>query len=108
MNNPDVWVIVELSGTKVKDRYYRVLAGWYGGYTGGDSWKMSSGITKIIDKDKFWEIHNESGSIYNCYKDIERFSGQTRNIYQSYQKDNTDEVTIKHIPIQQCLNNLKT
>ena len=106
--NPDVWVIVELSGTKVESRYHRVLAGWYGGYGGGDSWKMSSGITRIVDKDKFWEIHNSSGSIYNCHKEIERFSGYTQNVYQIYYGENTDKVSINHVSLESVLDQYKS
>jgi hypothetical protein len=102
-NNPDVWVIVELSGSKVEDRYHRVLAGWYGGFAGGDSWRMSSGVTRIVDKDTYWEIHNDSGSIYNCHKEIERFSGYTQNVYQSYYGKNTDEISINHVTLESIL-----
>ena len=106
--NPDVWVIVELSGTKVESRYHRVLAGWYGGIAGSNSWKMSSGITRIVDKDTYWEIHNSSGSIYNCHKDIERFSGYTQNVYQSYYDENTDEVSINHVSLESILDQYKS
>ena len=106
--NPDVWVIVELSGTKVESRYHRVLAGWYGGFARGDSWKMSSGITRIVDKDTYWEIHNTSGSIYNCHKDVERLSGYTQNVYQSYYDENTDEVSINQVSLESVLDQYKS
>lgn len=101
--NPDVWIIAELSGSKVESRYHRILAGWYGGFAGSDSWKMSSGITRIVDKDTHWEIHNTSGSIYNCHKEVERFSGYTQNVYQSYYGENTDEVSINHVTMESIL-----
>lgn len=65
---PDRWVIVKIQKNKDSEAYYRVFAGWYGGYTQGDSWKMSSGIEKSIDKGDYYEIHNASGSIYKCFK----------------------------------------
>ena len=101
--NPDVWVIVELSGSKVESRYHRILAGWYGGFAGSNSWKMSSGITRIVDKDTHWEIHNTSGSIYNCNKEVERFSGYTQNVYQSYYGENTEEVSVNHVTVESIL-----
>lgn len=101
--NPDVWIIVELSGSKVEKRYHRVLAGWYGGFAGSDRWKVSSGITRIVDKDTHWEIHNTSGSIYNCHKEVERFSGYTSNVYQSYHGENTDEVAMNHVTLESIL-----
>ena len=98
--NPDVWVIVELSGDKVQSRYHRILAGWYGGFAGSDSWQMSSGVTKIVDQGTYWEIHNTSGSIYNCHKEIERFSGYTQNVYHSYQEENCDDIRMNHVPFE--------
>lgn len=106
-HNPDVWVVVEFSGTKVKgkdSRYHRVLAGWYGGFAGSNSWQMNSGITKIIDKGDYYEIHGDSGSIYNCGKSIERFSGLTQSIYQGYVAQNTDEIAINQVDISTILN----
>ena len=96
---PDCWVIVEISGTKVPETYRRILAGWYGGYAGSNSWKISSGIEEMIDRGDHWEIPNHSGSVYYCYKSAERFSMLTGNIYSNYAKDNSDEHRMVHIPI---------
>lgn len=97
---PDCWVIVEFSGTKVPKTYHRVLAGWYGGYAGSDSWKLSSGFDDfkdMIDRGDHWEIHNTSGSVYICYKQCERFSNLTASIFASYASDNTEEVAMTNI-----------
>lgn len=96
---PDCWVIVEISGTKVPETYRRILAGWYGGYINGDSWKMSSGIIEMIDRETHWEISNHSGSTYYCHKAAERFSSMTGSIYASYAKENNEEFSMTHIPI---------
>ena len=67
---PDKWVIIEiLNGGD--DPLYKVFGSWLGGYLGSDSWRSSSGITKIDtpDEDGWMQIHNLSGSIYWCYKD---------------------------------------
>lgn len=61
---PDKWIVVELKEHKIS----KILSGYSGGYLYGNSWRLSSGITKIIDKDSILEIHNESGSIYHCHK----------------------------------------
>lgn len=92
--NPDAWVIVELSGTEVKDRYHRILAGWYGGYVGTDHWKLSSGVTRIFDKETYWEIHNESGSIYNCGKACERTTALTASTFANLVTKNSDEIAV--------------
>ena len=96
---PDVWVIVEISGSKVPETYRRILSGWYGGFTNGDSWKMSSGILDIIDRGDHWEIPNHSGSVYFCYKNREQFSRYTSSIYESYTDQNNEEFIMKHILI---------
>ena len=104
--NPDVWVIVELAGTKVTEydgRYHRVLAGWYGGYGGGDSWKMNSGIRRIVDKGNHYEVHGDSGSVYNCYKEIERFSGYTASIYRSFTEQNCEAISVKQVEMKDIL-----
>lgn len=102
-NNPDVWVIVELFGSDVREVYRRVLAGWFGGYLGGDSWQLSSGVTKIIDRGKYWEIHNVSGSIYNCGKNDERLCRITADTYRRLSKLNNDKIAMKIISIEECI-----
>lgn len=96
---PDHWVIVEFSGTKVPQTYRRVLAGWYGGFVSGDSWKMSSGVEDMIDRGTYWEIPNHSGSVYICHKNNEGFSGYLFNIFSSYASDNSEEITMTRIVI---------
>ena len=58
---PDAWVVLEFeySGEVIR----KVFAGWYGGYTTGDSWKLSSGITKVEYEGDIILFHNYSGSI---------------------------------------------
>jgi hypothetical protein len=68
MNNyfPDNWVVIKLKGD---DPHYRVLAGWSGGYTTGDSWRMNSGITRHEFDGDYWYFYGSSGSFYKCYVD---------------------------------------
>ena len=67
---PDNWVIVEIDNDG--EPFYKVLAGWSGGYLDGDSWRMNSGITSIEAFETYYLIHGESGSIYQCYKNREK------------------------------------
>ena len=96
---PDVWVVVEFAGTAVPKTYQRVLAGWYGGYAGGDSWKLSSGVTEIIDRGSCWEIHNHSGSVYVCYKNSERFSMLTGCIFSDMSQSNSENIAVKQVKL---------
>ena len=65
--NPDSWVIIKVIGIEDKD-FYKVLAGWSGGYLDGDSWRMNSGIDKIEDDGDYWNFIGQSGSVYRCHK----------------------------------------
>jgi microcystin-dependent protein len=100
---PDLWVIVEM--VTEKNTIYKVLGSWYGGYLGSDSWRLSSGVTKVIEHDNHYEVHNHSGSIYTCHKGVEGISTYTTSIYEHY-KINIESkksgkmtiVNIKEIP----------
>ena len=63
---PDRWVVLELVSPKNTVR--KVFAGWYGGYTGSDTWKLNSGITDIREQDNLFEFDGYSGSTYFCHR----------------------------------------
>jgi hypothetical protein len=73
---PDRWVIVRIAG-KNHEPIDKVLGSWYGGYAGSDSWRFSSGITKVIEHDDRYEVHNYSGSIYELFKGAEGMAAYT-------------------------------
>lgn len=60
---PERWVIL-----KLPDNNYKVFGTWRGGYLGGDSWKLNSGIEKIECDDNFYYFTGFSGSCYKCHK----------------------------------------
>ena len=62
---PDNWVIIKLKGDVP---HYRVLAGWSGGYTTGDSWRMNSGIVRVEQTEFLYMFYGSSGSVYECVK----------------------------------------
>jgi hypothetical protein len=68
---PDAWVILRIDyGSEI---IHKVLGGWYGGYTAGDSWRLNSGITRVErDGDSRYRIHGYSGSTYLVHKDTQR------------------------------------
>jgi len=88
--NPDVWVIVKIQAPG-KEEYHRVLGGWYGGYAGTDSWRLSSGVTRVVDKGSYFEVYNHSGSMYNCPKHSEKLSLYTQSIFSHYEKESKDK-----------------
>lgn len=69
--SPDRWRVVRLIHTKTGTPvvYYRIFAGWYGGFTTGASWKMSSGVVSITEDvhAQQFTFENISGSLYLCH-----------------------------------------
>ena len=88
---PDNWVVIKLKG---EDPHYRVLAGWSGGYTTGDSWRMNSGITKVIEEDDHWLFIGSSGSTYACHKDKYCLRMNNAHVWDTLQKNHADKVEL--------------
>lgn len=100
---PDAWVIVKIS-SKEHGSHYRVMAGWYGGFAGSDSWKMNSGIVGYTEDEYGYHFYGESGSVYHCNRNIERFTGYMRVVFDSFVSDFRDEAkgsTLEHIDFAQ-------
>ena len=64
---PDKWVVIKITHTE--GTVYKVFASWYGGYTGGDSWKLNSGITRVEEENDCYVFAGSSGSTYTCRKE---------------------------------------
>lgn len=86
---PDKWVIIK---TDVGGLHYRVLASWYGGFTSSDSWRISSGITLIVETEFDYEITNESGSLYVCKKTGLGMSSYTTTVFENYKDMYTNNI----------------
>ena len=87
---PDAWVLVCFD-TPTYGKIYKILAAWYGGYLGSDSWKLSSGVVSISETESTYEVHNDSGSVYVCPKSVERFTGITASVYSNWQEQISSE-----------------
>lgn len=83
MQTPDKWILVKVT-TEDKEVLYKILAGWYGGYTTGDSWKLNSGIESVEEFPEYYLVKGFSGSIYRCFKNSEGLSVYTNSIYTYY------------------------
>lgn len=64
---PDRWMVLGIHTPE--EIIYKVFATWSGGYAGGDSWKLNSGITRATFADPYWEFDGSSGSVYRCHQD---------------------------------------
>ena len=99
--NPDKWAILKVNLGGKSPEQYRVIGSWYGGYLGSDSWRMNSGITKVVDEDDgFFSIHGVSGSIYNVHKNNEGMSSFTAGVIRTWQSQDSD-VSIEPIPFRE-------
>jgi hypothetical protein len=90
---PDRWVVVEFDSPK-HGIYRKVLASWYGGFAGSDTWKLSSGVTNVEDKGNYWLVHNESGSKYYCHKEAEGLSSLSYSIYCELESQSEVKVSL--------------
>jgi hypothetical protein len=81
---PDAWVILEINSAR-HGVIHKVLAGWYGGFTGANSWKISSGIEGLSeDKNGAYVMPQFSGSTYVCHQGVERMSSLMADIYSNF------------------------
>ena len=66
---PHKWVVIDY-GKEVglAPQRYAILAGWYGGFAGIDSWKRSSPVVEWDFKEDDLEVSTESGSKYLLHK----------------------------------------
>ena len=105
MHTPDKWVILEIESPD--DKVRKILSSWYGGYAHGDSWRLSSGITEIEDKDDHYLIHNESGSIYQCFKESQGMNNFTASIFEEWLQKIPDNVRMEVVSITHLNQNYK-
>jgi len=88
---PDNWIVVKIKG---EDPHYRVLAGWSGGYTTGSSWRLNSGITRVVKKEKYHEFFGHSGTTYLCHDEGYGLKMNNAHIWAALQKMHGDLVEI--------------
>lgn len=111
---PDRWVVVKI--VTAKERLYKVFASWSGGYGGGDSWKMNSGITRATLVNDRWEFDGYSGSVYSCHQEGYGTNGYGSTVLQNFidqmstqgatmevMPRETDWSTLDYDPLQQWI-----
>ena len=91
MYTPDNWVILKIKGD---DPHYRVLAGWSGGYTTGDSWRMNSGITKVEETENSYLFYGSSGSCYKCRKSSYTLRMNNAHVWAQLQEIHGDKIEL--------------
>ena len=88
---PDNWVIIKFYGS---DPHYRVLCGWLGGYTTGDSWRMNSGIIRSEQTEHIYRFYGSSGSCYECSKNSYCLRNNNAHVWTQLQDIYGDRVEI--------------
>lgn len=87
MWNPDRWVVVKIT-TEKHGTVYKLLAGWYGGFAGSDSWRMNSGIASIKQlNDSQYEVIGYSGSSYVVHVNNNGLSSLMQGVIDSFVRD---------------------
>lgn len=86
---PDNWVVIKFKGD---DPHYRILAGWSGGYTASDSWRMNSGITRVEEDEHYFYFYGSSGSCYQCHKEAYCLRKNNAYIWAALQEKHRDKV----------------
>ena len=86
---PDKWVMLKITSV-AHGTIYKVLASWYGGFAGSNSWKLSSGTKgAFLDDEDTKLVHfpQDSGSAYICHKEAYGMSGYTNGILSAWLED---------------------
>ena len=89
---PDTWVVIKINSNS--GVFYKILAGWNGGYAKGDSWRMNSGITECIEEDDYWLFIGSSGSTYACHKDMYGLRMSTAGTWNQLEQKYGDKVEL--------------
>ena len=87
---PDNWVVIKLDDGV--EPHYRVLAGWSGGYTTGNHWRVNSGITKVTEDNMYYYFSGSSGSTYWCGKKSYMLRMNNVRIWDQLQRLHGDKV----------------
>ena len=88
---PDNWVVIKFNSDTP---HYKVLAGWSGGYTTGDSWRMNSGIVRVEDQGDRLGFYGASGSCYSCGKNSYGLRMNNGYIWDKLQNLHGDKVEL--------------
>jgi hypothetical protein len=103
---PDVWVVLEFDHPDLETPLRKVFAGWYGGYTGSNSWKLNSGITAVrIDDGGHYEFDGYSGSTYRCHFNNYHMSSLMHSVLANWlkQADERGDTTIRILSIDEIV-----
>ena len=103
---PDKWVIIKFN--KEKEVWYKVLGTWAGVYIEGSPWRLSSGLERIEDAGEIWKMHNHSGSVYECHKEMEGVHYASSGVLTTLEEQGKEQgVMVKKISVKQFMKETK-
>ena len=89
---PDKFVLIDYGTDYPTKERYAILAGFYGGFAGSNSWKRSSSIASVeVVDDKQIVATTYSGSKYVLYKACVGTTMWTQSLLSQAQLDVVDE-----------------
>jgi hypothetical protein len=88
---PDNWVVIKIKGD---DPHYKILAGWSGGYTTGNSWRMNSGIVRVEQTEFLYKFYGSTGSCYVCSKNSYCLRMNNAHVWSTLQERHGDNVEL--------------
>lgn len=96
--SPDCWVMLRI--TTPTYTVYKILAGWRGTLTTGDSWKLNSGCISVRQgKNDYLVFAGASGSEYRVHPHAYRLSMTTAAMLKSFRDGVQDTgVEIEMLP----------
>jgi hypothetical protein len=89
---PDSWVMIKM--THNDQTFYKVLVGWSGGYTQGDSWRLNSGVDHVERVNKQYRFYGASGSCYICHEDAYGLRMSTAGVWNKMKTIYPDNVEL--------------
>ena len=96
--SPDNWVVLKIKEGKLDRGFYKVLAGWSGGYLDGDYWRMNSGITEVTEDGDYYEFYGQTGSRYRCHKKGYRLTMANCGVYNTLKENEAFEGQVTLMP----------
>ena len=93
MEKPDCWVILKIDD-ETYGVFYKILAGWSGGYLHGNSWRMISGVKDYREnlEEGYVDFFGFSGSQYRCPLDYECLRMSTAGVFSKLKEEFEDKV----------------
>ena len=89
---PDKFVLIDYGSTYRPKERYAILAGFYGGFTGSNSWRRSSSIVSVeVVDDKQLVVTTYSGSKYVLHKACVGTTMLTQSLLSQAQLEVVDE-----------------